>query len=546
MIRTPLLEDFYRTWRERAVNPVPLEKLIEDRDKQHLMLYTREKVSMTYHQVRKGGSGEDGAEGYEEQVTISLKGPGTMFVHKFYDRDGQVFHIGHEQGQGRSEKEYVKPGVSVKGMLESELDRTYVDGLLGHYDQFVSGDCDFIYFLTKDRDDNYNLAYFTDREHVEQMKRADDRKEGMMQLFRAGREQECKNPRLGSIAEVVEHLPDNRRIGLITTEWIAGRLIQKAHFDEQALLRSTLNIGGRELRLMGHGSKFTEDCIDYIFTSKRGMYRTMAWKKPAECERLFPGEDLSPEQRIEKAIILAETSDPVIYSRQMELIGRALKRGVEISDELLGWIGSVESRRRKDQQVFSIYDEYRMWCDIKESLGLDFEGALDDKALEPMTIGLREMFVSRFRGLCEQPGPGHAMLLYISREEEPEKRKDRNWKYKHVGTRNMVIDFGHGGAFSCLGGQRQEADALERFYDENRHDMRVWLFKGGILRQMLERILPEQGSRVAVDTCGERVEELASFCRVRDACTLNYRGVDMELVNSEALSALEHILKGDK
>jgi hypothetical protein len=542
MIKTPLLIDFYETWVSRALKPVSLESLMSDEERNHLTLVTRESVEMTYHQVEREELAEGRGTRYEEHLTLCLEKPGTMFVHDFVEKDGQLYHSEMDRQQDVVDSEYSAPAISVKSLLEAELNKKVVDGLLAYYDQFIEGNCDYIYFLTQDRDSNYNLAYFTEKAYIDMMKQTADRGAGMKRLFETSRSEGRKNPRFSTIAEAVEHLPDSCRIGLLTTEWLAGKLIQKAQFDEQALLDNMITIGSRELKLMGHGSKFTKDCIDYIFTANRDIYRLMAEKKQKECRLLFPDEDLTPEQKIEKAIIFAETSDQVMFSKQVESITRQVKEKGGISDELMNWLGSIESIRQENQQIFSIYYEYQVWRGIKESIGLDFEGSLNDKALEPMRIGLKQHFVRNFRNLCSSPGPQHRMLLYIGKEEEPEKRKDRNWKYKHVGTRNMIIDLGQGSSFGCLEGSKTpEEGQLESFYDENKQNMSVWLFRGGLLRQMLEKILPDSGT-IAVDTCRERIEELVSFCDIKDRMTINYRGVDMVLVNKEALSALRELL----
>ena len=84
--------------------------------------------------------------------------------------------------------------------------------------------------------------------------------------------------------------------------------------------------------------------------------------------------------------------------------------------------------------------------------------------------------------------------------------------------------------------------------------MNAYLFKGRLLQPMLDRILPLQGDIVAIDTCRDRVEELANFCDIpvidggcdlRDAenPSLIYRGVRMVFVNPEAREALEGILQ---
>jgi hypothetical protein len=171
-----------------------------------------------------------------------------------------------------------------------------------------------------------------------------------------------------------------------------------------------------------------------------------------------------------------------------------------------------------------VYDEFEFWRELKETLCMRFADRLD-RIPEGMTEKeWDDDWVRRIADAYSRLG-GHQstldrleynMLLHISPERHPT-IDNRARKYKRTGIGNMMVDLGD----KSLAGQIDFShpnvrQALANYYYENCQHISGYLFKGRMLRLVLEDLFDKRlpsGGTAAVSTVDDRMREMVGFSR---------------------------------
>jgi hypothetical protein len=547
MIKTPLYEQVLQTWDEHSAEQEVPEP-IQEHDRESMVLMTREGVKISYQQLRKNLPRSASTE-YVEFLTVEKKDASKEAIRHFYVQDGKIYLRRDPKAPqaGRADEEYKDAEASVKGMLEHILEaetNTLIQGLTArHYNVLRQNDSDRIYFLIGDA-----LIYFGNKEFTDALRCGGEPEAAMRDAYKLMKKERWIKS-APNIAAVMRMLPERGRIALFTKDEYVKELIVRAEFDEEALARNVIRIGELEIMPLGQVQTFTREYLQYVFTPAT---KTIDFLATRWCQR---------KEEIQEAISTASASRAVRMRPQIDALKKRMREGGlnipdVLSDDEQDFFNEITSEFSLYEHAIKIYEDHQWWSRQKEAVGLVFDGTLDDKLQETRQADWRKRFVDAVRRSHQQLDQNdYSMFLQISEARQPGIVKTHHAEHRRVGLGNMIVDFG---GKEVLGRMRAnmarpcaEPDLamLERFYDQNRKEMRAYLFRGNILEQMLKRIIPGCGSgeKVAVDTCKERVEEMSRFCSIQERTegrhTLLYEGVEMVLVNEDAIRSLEEIVR---
>ncbi len=521
MIETPLVLELISDW--------DASYTVEG-DESYLSCRTREGVKILYQQIVTGEKG-DGTTSCIEFVTFQ-KGK-VEFVENVHVMSvkGENFIV--REGRAR---EYYSPTFSlsdaVKHVLSDyvrdEFADRFADGFYSIFTRLRQSDYDHIMIL---RDNDF--VYLGDSRFLDVARGEEDLKKGLKKAYILQHsEGVTRNRSVESIDEVVKGLPKYSSSVILTSRDPALKLVGSPYFDEDPLQRFSL--------YMNEMLFAVPEFIDGLLSEN--IYEFLAGRFGVSKESVL------------EAVSAAEGSRVVRHDDQLRELKRSMEVGEEeldkaitIEEEIL--LGDITAELTEYSAELMIYREYDWWRKLREISGMVFDGSMDDARQRSR----RSDWIRRVSDVFDRcydtiAGMHYDSLLHISPRRIPCGRGA--WKDERLGVGNMVLDLGSSDVFHEL-----QADVVGDGLDR----LRAYLFRGEILKPVLTRKMPGDARVVVVDTCAERVHELARFCvtkevgREIDRHTLVYRfhrggatrEVELVMANREAQEEVGVVRKKD-
>ena len=540
MINTPLLErvlELYSGTQRSPMIEVGAVSVLRDgggaKIGESMLFDAGRGISVSY-----GQHAEQGIEGFVETILVSSRtkegraGEEQIIrepkPQRFAVRAGVCYLLNEGPGGNTEEQKYKEPWADVDEMINSVRDErmekiatALFKARQSEFDDLSYLDCDHVYLLRRGL-----LIYLGDRGFIETMRKGKLLEDGVVNAYKqyeSKGELKQKCQQISGYRELAKKLQPGSA-ALIMSEKDAQELIIETPFDEEYLKKGMLRIGQTDVHLVGRAKVFAEKFVDFV--NRQGM---------GTKEFVMRSYDM-PVTSVEEAIARVMKAELAEGNQD----GRKTQKRPEMTDPC----ADITMEIPQSSIDRFIYDLYRLWLGVSDRVGPVFEGSLKDKP------GRKDEWKKQFARVL-MPAYNkirdldYSMFLNISQERLPEPGADN----RRVGVGNIILDFGGRQVLERIldiGAPALIPRNIETAYCNNLGNMNAYMFRGRILRPMLRKILSKckPGERVLIDTCKERVEEIARFCQAGEReGTLMHNGVELMFTNDEALKALEDIRK---
>jgi hypothetical protein len=539
MINTPLLEEILKLYSKTQISPmieVGAVSVMRDgggaKIGESMLIDAGKGISVSYGQQM-----EPGIEGFVETILVSSRtkegraGEEQIIrepkPQRFAVRDGVCYLLKEGSGKSTEEQEYKEPWVDVNEMINSVRDErmekiatALFKARQSEFDDLTYLKCDHVYLLRRGL--GGVLVYLGDRGFIETIRKGKLLEDGVVNAYKKYESQSTWE-QISGYGKLAEKLRPGS-VALIMSEKDAQELIIETPFDDEYLKKGMLRIGQTDVHLVGRAKVFAEKFVDFV--NRQGMSTKEFVMRSYEMPVTSVEDAIA---RVMKAELTEEKQDGKKTQKRPEMTDPRADITMEIPQSSI------------DQFIYNIY---KLWLGVSDKVGPVFEGSLKDKPgrKDEWKTQFARVLIPAYNKIRDLD---YSMFLNISQERLPEPGADN----RRVGVGNIILDFGGRQVLERIldiGAPALIPRNIETAYCHNLENMNAYMFRGRILRPMLRKILSKckPGERVLIDTCKERVEEIARFCQAGEReGTLMHNGVELMFTNDEALKALEEIRK---
>ncbi len=400
-------------------------------------------------------------------------------------------------------------------------------------------ECDEVYILTSIEGELY-LANLGGKRFIDAAMSSSSLEDGLKTAYMKYQPRLMDRDRVSDVAEVMGRIAKEGKLAIFTTKDFALQILGNANFDYDSFTGNRIRIGEREIRLglkKENYSDIINRFIDCLFCEDE--YASLAiW---------YDGNAAGFKDMIRRA----EHSKAVkTKAQQTGIKKRLLATDLPLNQILSDKEGEFFDTITEEIDIFAaelkMRDEFIWWENLREQLGHILSAPLDHPhfTTRKRQDNFREKFVDIYSGAYANLQNLHYDAFIHIDQERLSFKNGSSYGHKRIGIGNIMIDFGDRSIISSLDKDHGLETQLRQLYVDNKNKMTAHLFKGKLLRPMLDRMLPAGGSTVAVDTCSDRVEELSRFCEMDDdPYTMKYQGVNLVFVNGESRTAIDDIRK---